>query len=139
MTLRFLFTIELRGRPLRPLLAQVIARLLGELSSAVRSTVAVTGISSFPAAGNVLPSLASAQFNFRYLPGQSFCWACMRCGCRGWVWLLGLSVHTCMSLGHPFPHAPISGRIRPQPAAKRQGLRDEGRVLLMRSACLCMC
>ena len=39
------------------------------MAAAVRTTVAVTGVTTHPAAGNVLPSLATAQLNFRYLPG----------------------------------------------------------------------
>ena len=56
-------------RPLKQLLAQFLARQPGEVAAAVRTTVAATGVTTHPAAGNVLPSLASAQLNFRYLPG----------------------------------------------------------------------
>ena len=48
-----------------------LARQPGEVAAAVRTTVAVTGVTTQPAAGNVIPSLATAQLNFRYLPGQS--------------------------------------------------------------------
>lgn len=48
-----------------------LARQPGEVAAAVRTTVAVTGVITQPAAGNVIPSLATAQLNFRYLPGQS--------------------------------------------------------------------
>lgn len=58
-------------RPLKPLLALFLARQPGEVAAGVRTTVAVTGVTTHPAAGNVLPSLATAQLNFRYLPGQS--------------------------------------------------------------------
>lgn len=54
---------------MKQLLAQFLARQPGEVAAAVRTTVAVTGVTSHPAAGNVLPSLASTQLNFRYLPG----------------------------------------------------------------------
>ena len=57
-------------RPLKQLLAMFLARQPGEVAAAVRTTVAVTGVTTHPAAGNVIPSLATAQFNFRYLPGQ---------------------------------------------------------------------
>lgn len=57
-------------RPLKQLLAQFLARQPGEVAAAVRTTVAATGVSTHPAAGNVLPSLASVQLNFRYLPGM---------------------------------------------------------------------
>ena len=58
-------------RPLKPLLALFLARQPGEVAAGVRTTVAVTGVTTHPAAGNVLPSLATTQLNFRYLPGQS--------------------------------------------------------------------
>lgn len=48
---------------------RVLGSLPGEVSAAVRTTIAATGVSTHPAAGNVLPSLATAHFNFRYLPG----------------------------------------------------------------------
>ena len=57
-------------RPLKPLLALFLIRQPGEVAAAVRTTVAVTGVTTHPAAGNVLPSLATAQLNFRYLPGR---------------------------------------------------------------------
>lgn len=57
-------------RPFRQALAFAIGRQPGELASAVRTTVAPTGVSTFPMSGNVIPSLASAHLNFRYLPGQ---------------------------------------------------------------------
>ena len=60
-------------RPLRQLLARLLASQPGEVASAVRTTVAATGITTHPAAGNVLPSLATAHFNFRYLPGARAC------------------------------------------------------------------
>lgn len=56
-------------RPWKQLLAQFLSRQPGEVAAAVRTTIAVTGVTTHPAAGNVLPSLATAQLNFRYLPG----------------------------------------------------------------------
>lgn len=35
----------------------------------MRTTIAATGVTTHPTAGNVLPSVATAHFNFRYLPG----------------------------------------------------------------------
>lgn len=57
-------------RPMKQLLALFLARQPGEVAAAVRTTVAVTGVTTHPSAGNVLPSLATAQLNFRYLPGD---------------------------------------------------------------------
>ena len=59
-------------RPVKQLLALFLARQPGEVAAAVRTTVAVTGVTTHPAAGNVLPSLATAQLNFRNLPGQRY-------------------------------------------------------------------
>ena len=55
---------------MKQLLALFLARQPGEVAAAVRTTVAVTGVTTHPSAGNVLPSLATAQLNFRYLPGE---------------------------------------------------------------------
>ena len=57
-------------RPLRQLLARFLAAQPGEVASGVRTTLAATAITTHPSAGNVLPSTASARFNFRYLPGE---------------------------------------------------------------------
>ena len=69
VTIRALKTNCNACRPLKQLLAQFLSRQPGEVAAAVRTTVAVTGVTTHPAAGNVLPSLATAQLNFRYLPG----------------------------------------------------------------------
>ncbi|CAL8471245.1 g10787 [Coccomyxa elongata] len=56
--------------PLNQLLARFLASQPGEVASAVRTTIAATAVTTHPSAGNVIPSLASAHFNFRYLPGE---------------------------------------------------------------------
>lgn len=59
-----------RGRPLRAVLARVLAaEASGETAALVRSTLALTQLDTPGASGNVVPSAARARFNARLLPG----------------------------------------------------------------------
>eukprot|EP00884_Botryococcus_braunii_P005656 jgi/Botrbrau1/15091/Bobra.0255s0004.1 len=58
--------------PLRPIIANLVPLTGPETNAFVRTTAVLTRLWSHPQANNVVPSVVTAIFNFRLLPGENY-------------------------------------------------------------------